>query len=121
MKSINASAASQTDPNRAQIQSLLAQVYALQANMNGQVDGIISNMRSQYAALESSQRTAKAKAKIVQDNVASFTALEKSCDAQMSGIIGSLKTLDPDLAAQIQQQYDTAKATKKAAIIAEYS
>lgn len=110
------SSSAQTDPKQAQIQSLLTQVYALQASMNGQVDGIVSNMKSQYAA-----SGGKGKAQIVQSNMAAITALEASCDSQMSGLVASLKELDPDLGAQIQQYYENAKEAKKASIIAQYS
>lgn len=107
--------------SKEQIQKLLTELYVLQGSYSSGVDGVLQSCINEYHSLDPSQQTKANKARIVSESVGTLSSMEKQCDAQVAGIVSQLGKYDQSLAQQVQSQYQSEKATKKAEVLNRYS
>ena len=99
----------------------LAQIYVLEASFTGQLDGLVSQCKAEYAALEN--KTVANKASLAQKYMGLASGLEASCDGQMSALIADIRAQltilggDQSVADAIESSYASEKATKKATLL----
>lgn len=117
----NQNSASAGTSKNEQIQKLLAQLYILQGTYSSSVDSVIEQCKAEYHSLEPAQQTKANKAKIVSKNIGVLSSMESQCDGQVATIVSQISSLDSSLAKQIQAQYESAKAAKKAEVLNRYS
>ena len=109
------------------IASLVAKMYALKAQYTGKVEGVVSSMKAEYAALPKEQRTASAKSSIASSYLGTISSLEAQCDAQVNAVVSELREVleksgsDTSLADSILTAYANEKENTKAYYINKYS
>lgn len=103
------------------IQNLVAQMYVLRSSFTSRLDATIAECIAEFLALDPEQQTTANKVKIVSARLGTVADMEKECDDQVASIVAQIRELDPDLADQMQQQYENEKAVKKADLIAQYT
>jgi hypothetical protein len=107
--------------SKEQIQKLLTELYVLQGSYSSGVDGVLQSCINEYRSLDPSQQTKASKARIVSESIGTLSSMEKQCDAQVADIVSQLGKYDQSLAQQVQSQYQSEKATKKAEVLNRYS
>ena len=109
------------------IASLVAKMYSLKAQYTGKVEGVVSSMKAEYAALPKEQRTASAKSSIASSYLGTISSLEAQCDAQVNAVVSELREVleksgsDTSLADSILAAYANEKENTKAYYINKYS
>lgn len=109
----------------AEVQRIVASLYVLRSSYSSQLSGLISSAKSEFASLPAEQQTATAKRRIVAAKINQASALESSCDAQVSSLLSSLRARltelgqDTSLADQIQSSYNQEKTLKKASYLSQ--
>lgn len=117
----SATAAPQPTAEEKRLQELAAQLYVLRDYFTAQVEGILDECIDEFLALPVEQQTKTAKIRIVTARLGRIADMEQDCDAKVAAIVSEVRTIDPDLADLVQQEYESEKATKKASVIAQYS
>ena len=122
----SAGSSSGTDAsNDPEVQRIVASLYVLRSSYSSQLAGLTSAAKSEFASLPAEQQTASAKRRIVAAKISEASALESSCDAQVSSLVSSLRArltelgMDTSLADQIQSSYNQEKTLKKASYLSQ--
>lgn len=109
----------------AEVQRIVASLYVLRSSYASQLAGLAGSAKSEFASLPAEQQTATAKRRIVAAKISEASALESSCDAQVSSLLSSLRSRltelgqDTSLADQIQSSYNQEKTLKKASYLSQ--
>lgn len=109
------------------IAELVAKMYVLKSKYLGEIEGVVSSMKAEYAALPKDQQTASAKTNIASSYLGKISALEAQCDAQVNAVVTELRGVleksggDMSLADAIMSAYASEKESTKAYYINKYS
>ncbi len=109
------------------IAELVAKMYVLKSKYLGEIEGVVSSMKAEYAALPKEQQTASAKTNIASGYLGKISALEAQCDAQVNAVVTELRGVleksggDMSLADAIMSAYASEKESTKAYYINKYS
>lgn len=109
------------------IAELVAKMYVLKSKYLGEIEGVVSSMKAEYAALPKDQQTASAKTNIASGYLGKISALEAQCDAQVNAVVTELRGVleksggDMSLADAIMSAYASEKESTKAYYINKYS
>lgn len=109
------------------IAELVAKMYVLKSQYLGEIEGVVSSMKAEYAALPKEQQTASAKTTIASGYLGKISSLEAQCDAQVNAVVTELRGVleksggDMSLADAIMSAYASEKESTKAYYINKYS
>ena len=102
-----------------------AKLYGIRGAYQGRVNGIISSAKSEFAALPAEQRTRSAQNAILASKMGQAEALEAECDAKVEAMLGEMSAelsaagQSTDAVGQLRSYYQDAKASQKAAYLAQ--
>lgn len=102
-----------------------AKLYGIRGAYQGRVNGIIASAKSEYAALPAEQQTSSAQSSILASKMGQAEALEAECDAKVNALLGEMSAElsaageSTDSVNQLRNYYEDAKASQKAAYLAQ--
>ena len=108
------------------VAELITKMYVLKSTYVSQVEGLVGQMKAEYAKLPAEQRTTSAKQSIASGYMSKINAMEAQCDAQVNGVVSELRALlkksgrDTSLADTIMSTYNAEKENTKAYYINTY-
>lgn len=110
-----------------ELSAIIAEVYVLQAEYTGALEGMFASAKAEYLALPAEQRTQANKASIASKYLSKASALEGQCDAKMNGIVSSMTSLiqanggDMSLVDTVVYTYANEKSLKKSWYMSQLS
>ena len=102
------------------IQELIASLVVLETSYTDNIDKLVSQAKSEFAALPKSEQTSSKKKKVFLKYLSQASGMESECDATVSGITSELKELltktggDLSIISDIEATYYEKKSVKKA-------
>ena len=102
-----------------------AKLYGVRGAYQGRIDGIISSAKSEFASLPAEQQTGSAKSSILSSKLSQAESLEAECDARVESVLGEMSAElsaaghSTDSVGQLRSYYEDAKASQKAAYLAQ--
>ena len=102
-----------------------AKLYGVRGAYQGRIDGIISSAKSEFASLPAEQQTGSAKSSILSSKLSQAESLEAECDARVESMLGEMSAElsaaghSTDSVGQLRSYYEDAKASQKAAYLAQ--
>ncbi|MBP8641130.1 MAG: hypothetical protein KBI01_09605 [Oscillospiraceae bacterium] len=112
---------------KAELSSLIGQVYILEATFSGALDNLVSSAVAEYKALPAEQHTDAKKWEIGMKYLGTAASMEANCDQQMEAILSQIKSVltasgdDLELLDQIKSAYRNEKILKKDYYLSLYS
>lgn len=104
------------------LQNLLAQIYVLEADFNGQLNSLIAQAKQDYI----NDKGKTGKYAIAKRYIGTVGRLEGQCDSQMETLLSQIKTEleqiggDTALVGEIRSAYANKKSAKKAELMEKY-
>lgn len=102
----------------AELAAMVGEIYALRSSFTGQLDGLLRQAKSEYAAMSPTEWEKNKKA-FVSKYIGLAGGLESSCDSQMEEILGRIESHlkktggNTALVKEIRKVYENEKALKK--------
>lgn len=102
----------------AELAAMVGEIYALRTSFTGQLDGLLRQAKSEYAAMSPTEWEKNKKA-FVSKYIGLAGGLESSCDSQMEEILGRIESHlkktggNTALVKEIRKVYENEKALKK--------
>lgn len=108
------------------VEGLLAQIYVAKAEFLNSIDSLVSQVKSEWTSLDSSEKTTARKKDMISKYTSIGKNLENQCDANMETLLAQLEAElaktggDMSIATTIRNTYTEEKSLRKAELISKY-